>query len=461
MLFNSLEFLIFFPIVTLLYFLVQHKFRWLILLVASCLFYASLIPIYLLILCFIIILDYCAGILIATSRRPKNWLILSIVSNFAILAIFKYYDFFIENINAFSGSHFILLHLILPLGLSFHTFQSVSYTMEVYRKKQQPVKHFGYYALYVMYYPQLVAGPIERPQNLFPQFSAKHPFSSEKLYQGIRLMAWGFFKKVVVADRIGMFTDGIFNDPAASNGWSFILAAVFFTIQIYADFSGYTDIAIGASKCMGIDLMENFRRPYFARNIKSFWKRWHISLTTWFRDYLYIPMGGNRKGAALHYIFILITFIASGFWHGAAWTFLIWGALHGLFLLAYEILGHKVQIGKWPALFITMFAVTVAFVFFRINSLNDLPIFLAKLRHINGFSFSEMITAKGVQFGNISLLISFASIIYMFVIERFTLPNLINLDGKPYLDFAFFVGTLLAIIFFGLFNQSNFIYFQF
>jgi D-alanyl-lipoteichoic acid acyltransferase DltB (MBOAT superfamily) len=331
----------------------------------------------------------------------------------------------------------------------------------VYRKKQTAVKHFGYYALYVMYYPQLVAGPIERPQNLFPQFFTRQPFSSEKLYQGIRLMLWGFFKKLVVADRIGMFADGIFNDPGASNGWSFVLAAVFFTIQIYADFSGYTDIAIGASRCMGIDLMENFRRPYFARNIKAFWQRWHISLTTWFRDYLYIPMGGNRKGTTLRYVFILITFIISGFWHGAAWTFIIWGILHGLYLLFYEQFGQKMQIGKWPAWCITMLAVTIGFVFFRINRLEDLPIFIAKLRHLESFSLSKMISAKGVQFGNLSFIVSIFFISYMFMVERFTFPKLTNLDSKPLIDYCFFVGTLLAIIFFGVFNQSNFIYFQF
>ena len=461
MLFNSLNFLIFFPIVTLLYFLVPHRLRWFILLIASCIFYAALVPVYIFILFFIILLDYSAGLLIARGGHPKLWLWLSIIANFSILGVFKYYDFFIENINTLTGSSFILVHFVLPLGLSFHTFQSVSYTIEVYKKKQLPIRHLGYYALYVMYYPQLVAGPIERPQNLFPQFLKPVKFSSEKLFQGLRLMMWGLFKKVVIADRIGMFADGIYNDPSAANGWAFLLAAFFFFIQIYADFSGYTDIAIGASRCMGIDLMVNFRRPYFTRNIKEFWQKWHISLSSWFKDYLYIPMGGNRKGQALRYTFIMITFIVSGFWHGAAWTFVIWGALHGLYLWWYEWVGHKMKIGQTLAWFITMIAVAFGFIFFRVNQLADLQIFATKLYNIEPFSLSKLVTANGVQFGKVSFFFSMAFISYMFLIEWFTEPKLFSLDNNVKVDIGFSVITLICIIFFGVFDQNNFIYFQF
>ncbi|MBI2731361.1 MAG: MBOAT family protein [Sphingobacteriales bacterium] len=298
MLFNSLEFAIFFPVVTLLYFLVPYKLRWLHLLIASCIFYAAFIPSYLLILLLLILIDFFSGILIEKSTiHKKKWLILSIAANIGLLCVFKYYDFFIANINAGTGTNFLLLNWALPIGLSFHTFQSMSYTIEVYRGKQNAIRHFGYYALYVMFYPQLVAGPIERPYHLFPQFFTVQKFSTEKLYEGLRLMAWGFFKKLVIADRIGEYVDVVFKNPADVNAGNIWLAVFYFSIQIYADFSGYSDIAIGAARCMGIDLMINFNRPYFSLNIREFWTRWHISLSTWFRDYLYIPMGGNRKGS--------------------------------------------------------------------------------------------------------------------------------------------------------------------
>ena len=295
---------------------------------ASCIFYAAFIPQYLLILFFLIAIDYSAGLLIERRKDKKFWLIISIVANISLLGLFKYYDFFISNVNELTGSHLILLKWILPIGLSFHTFQSMSYTIEVYRGKQKAITHAGYYALYVMFYPQLVAGPIERPQNLLPQFLKKQPFSSQKLYEGLRLMAWGFFKKLVIADRIGQYADAVFNHPEHAGTLPVWLAVFFFSIQIYADFSGYSDIAIGAARCMGIDLSINFNRPYSSKNIREFWKRWHISLSSWFRDYVYIPLGGNRKGLLRKNINLLLTFILSAIWHGAGWTCIVWGFLH-------------------------------------------------------------------------------------------------------------------------------------
>ncbi|MGZ5286161.1 MAG: MBOAT family O-acyltransferase, partial [Flavisolibacter sp.] len=350
MLFNSIEFLFFFPIVTILYFVLPHKWRWLHLLIASCVFYMAFIPIYLLILFFTIIIDYIAGIMIenATGRRRKNYLIMSIVANVGVLAVFKYYNFFIENINQLfhswniTTSNVPYLDIILPIGLSFHTFQAMSYTIEVYRGKYKAEKHFGIYALYVMFYPQLVAGPIERPQNVLPQFHEKKFFNYDNVTDGLKLMMWGMFKKVVIADRLVQLTDPVFNDPHAYSPMVIVLAAIFFSFQIFCDFSGYSDIALGSARVMGFKLMKNFDRPYQARSISEFWKRWHISLSTWFRDYLYISLGGNRVSIPRWYFNLFFVFLVSGFWHGANWTFVIWGALHG-FYLVFAIISEKAR----------------------------------------------------------------------------------------------------------------------
>ncbi|MEO7524276.1 MAG: MBOAT family O-acyltransferase, partial [Ferruginibacter sp.] len=289
MLFNSYEFLIFFPIVTILYFLIPHRFRWFVLLVASCIFYMFFIPVYILILFFTIIIDYAAGIMIERSNNnKKHFLILSIIANVGVLAFFKYFNFLAVNVNSVADENIIpVLNIILPIGLSFHTFQAMSYTIEVYRGNQKAEKHLGIYALYVMFYPQLVAGPIERPQNILPQFKIKHSFNIDLLYSGLRLMLWGLYKKVVVADRLSIYVDAIYNSPLEySNFLNVLIAFFFFSIQIYCDFSGYSDIAIGAARVLGIDLMVNFNRPYESKNIREFWSRWHISLSTWFRDYV-------------------------------------------------------------------------------------------------------------------------------------------------------------------------------
>lgn len=462
MLFNSLEFIIFFPLVTVLYFLVPHKFRWIWLLAASCVFYAAFIPSYLLILLLLILIDYSAGLLIEKGNNRKLWLIVSIVANIALLAIFKYYNFLIGNINSLTGSHYILLHWALPIGLSFHTFQSMSYTIEVYRRNQAAIKHPGYYALYVMFYPQLVAGPIERPRNLLPQLFKKQEFSAQHLYEGLRLMAWGFFKKTVIADRIGQFADAVFNHPAGASPSSTWLAVLFFSIQIYADFSGYSDIAIGAARCMGIDLSINFNRPYQSTNIHEFWKRWHISLSSWFRDYVYIPLGGNRKGAFRRNVNIMLTFILSAFWHGAGWTFITWGILHGMYTLLYEAL-KKIKIPAAAGWLTCFILVCFAWIFFRASSLQNARDIITSGSSLTDLSFSNMLSIKGtgIEFGNFSLLLSFGMIVYMFIVEKYTHPKMFDLNEKKIADIFLFTGTLLLIIFFGVFHKSSFIYFQF
>src|ERR1043165_6740014 len=346
MLFNSLHFVFFFILTTTVYFLLPHKWRWAFLLLISCYFYAVFVPIYILILAFTIVVDYWAGRLIEDHRHQRRPLLLaSLIVNIGFLAFFKYYNFLNENLTHLLGlagrnNPIPALRILLPIGLSFHTFQAMSYTIEVYRGNQKAERHFGIYALYVMFYPQLVAGPIERPQNMLHQFHRKVGFNYDRVVAGLRLTLWGLFKKIVIADRLSIYVDAVYNNATHHSGITCIVATIFFAFQIYCDFSGYSGIALGAAKVLGIDLMENFRRPYLATSIKDFWSRWHISLSTWFRDYLYIPLGGSRVKMPRHILNLLIVFMVSGLWHGANWTFLIWGALHGLYLTG-ELILHK------------------------------------------------------------------------------------------------------------------------
>ena len=336
MLFNSFHFFFFFIIVTSLYFLFPHKFRWALLLAASCYFYMAFIPVYILILGFTIVIDYFAGIWLEKSegKKRKYFLIASLIANIGVLAIFKYYNFLNNNLsdllNSFGYNNSIPnLSIILPIGLSFHTFQAMSYTIEVYRGNQKAERNFGIYSLYVMFYPQLVAGPIERPQNLIHQFYEKHYFDYERVVEGLKLMLWGLFMKLVIADRLAIYVNAVYNNSAQHSGITLLVATVFFAFQIYCDFAGYSSIAIGAARVMGFNLMTNFNRPYFSTSISEFWKRWHISLSSWFKDYLYISLGGNRVSIPRWYLNLFIVFVISGLWHGANWTFIIWVRLMG------------------------------------------------------------------------------------------------------------------------------------
>jgi alginate O-acetyltransferase complex protein AlgI len=474
MLFNSFEFLIFFIVVTTLYFVLPHRFRWLVLLLASCGFYMAFIPAYILILLGTIIIDYIAGIYIekAEGVARKRYLTLSIVANVGVLAVFKYFDFFIDNTNALLAQLNIATHplpylnIILPLGLSFHTFQAMSYTIEVYRGHQKAEKHFGIYALYVMFYPQLVAGPIERPQNLLHQFWEEHQFSYEDLLNGLRLMLWGLFKKAVIADRLSLYADAIFKYPQDYHGLQIIVGVVCFAIQIYCDFSGYSDMAIGSARCMGFKLMTNFKRPYFATSIKEFWAKWHISLSTWFRDYLYFSLGGNRAGTFKMYRNIALVFLLSGFWHGANWTFLVWGAIHGFFNICYVILERNFKkvmsadtwVLKSTGWLITSCIVGLAWIFFRSSNIGTAWYMVASIFSADD-EYALFKTIK--NFGTLSLAAGISSTLYMFIIERFTDPRLDWFNHKPAIDVAFCITTLLGILCLGVFSKQTFIYFQF
>jgi D-alanyl-lipoteichoic acid acyltransferase DltB (MBOAT superfamily) len=377
MLFNSLHFAIFFPLVTLIYFLVPFRYRWAWMLAASCYFYMAFVPIYIVILGVTILVDYAAGLQIEKSQGAKrrHWLWASIVVTCAVLFIFKYYGFYVSNVNAlaeFLGWNYSIkaLEILLPIGLSFHTFQSLSYVIEVYRGEQKAEPHFGIYSLYVMYYPQLVAGPIERPQNILHQLHEEKPFNFENLSVGLKFMMMGLFKKVVIADNLAPFVNRIYNSPGEANQLEAILATVLFAFQIFYDFSGYSDMARGASKVMGIDLMINFNHPYFAKSVSDFWSRWHISLSTWFRDYVYIPLGGSRVSALKNARNLLVTFLLSGLWHGANWTYVIWGGLNGAFLILEKYLGLA-KLPKPLRWLITFTLICFTWIFFRANSLSD------------------------------------------------------------------------------------------
>lgn len=463
----------------LLYFILPHKYRWFLLLVASCYFYMSFVPIYILILLFTIVVDYFAGILIEKNKGSKRkfFLLASLVSNIGVLSIFKYYNFFRENFDLITqplGLNLSIpyLSILLPIGLSFHTFQAISYTIEVYRGEQRAEKHFGIFALYVLFFPQLVAGPIERPQNLLPQFRQIHFFDGERVSNGLKLMVWGFFKKIVIADRLSVLVDTVYANPHLYNGPSLILATVFFAFQIYCDFSGYTDIAIGIAQIMGFKLMDNFRRPYHSRSISEFWKRWHISLSTWFKDYLYIPMGGNRVSRKRWYFNLFFVFLISGLWHGANWTFVIWGALHGFYLVfgiisesARNKIKSKIPLFKAKifsnsvSLITTFILVCIAWVFFRATSLSDAIYIITHF--LSGWS-SGFVGNLGLD--HIEILIGIASISFMEFIhliqEHKGMRNF--LSNKPtWIRWLIYISIILFILLFGVFETKQFIYFQF
>lgn len=346
MLFNSLHFAIFFPVVAAAYFALPYRVRWAFLLAASYYFYMAWEPGYVLLIWISTLVDYIVALRIGCTpdiRRRRGWLYFSLAVNIGLLFFFKYYNFFADTLQfataslGFPGG---LPHspFLLPVGISFYTFQKLSYTLEVYWGRQIPERHLGRFALYVAFFPQLVAGPIERPGNLLPQFLEKHDFDYERVTGGLKLMVWGLFQKAVIADRLAQVVDYVYADPSRHGGPALAVATVFFAFQILCDFSGYTDIAIGAAQVLGFRLMANFRRPYFASSTADFWRRWHISLSSWFRDYLYIPLGGNRVTLPRWIINIVLVFLLCGFWHGARWTFVGWGLLHASYLVLGRVL---------------------------------------------------------------------------------------------------------------------------
>jgi len=483
MLFNSLHFLIFFPVVTTLYFLLPHRYRWALLLAASCYFYMALIPAYILILFFLIGVDYIAGLLIenAAGVKRKLFLILSLVANIGVLGFFKYFNFLNDNIHHLAEAlgfswPVANLSIILPVGLSFHTFQSISYTIEVYRGRQRAERHLGIYALYVMFYPQLVAGPIERPQNLLHQFFDKHSFDYQRVTDGLKLMAWGLFKKVVIADRLAEAVNQVYDSPEGYSGAALLLATYYFAIQIYCDFSGYTDIALGAAQVMGFRLMENFRSPYHASSIAEFWKRWHISLSTWFRDYLYIPLGGNRISKPRWYFNLFFVFLVSGLWHGANWTFVIWGAFHGFYLIfslwtqnIRQRLTSLLSLDRAPALhnllrvFLTFNLVAFAWIFFRAPSLSQA---LYIVSHLFAFGSSPRpgVALEPLLLGRTDMIIALLAVLVMeagHLMQKYSRVRDVLARQPALVRWTAYYAVVYATLFFWKTGYHQFIYFQF
>ena len=399
MLFNSIEFLIFLPIVTVLFYVLPHRWRWAMLLAASCFFYMWFIPKYILILLVTIAIDYAAGILMERwdddPRRKKTCLVVSIVSTCTVLFIFKYLNFCSENLVALAHSlgwshPDKVLSIALPIGLSFHTFQSLSYVIEVFRGRQRAEHHAGYYALYVMFYPQLVTGPIERPQNLLRQLHDEKTLSYDNVARGLRLVLFGLFLKMVVADNLGALVDQIYEAPERFGRIDIALGMMLYSFQIYGDFFGYSSIALGCARMMGFTLVDNFRAPYLSDSIREFWHRWHISLSTWFRDYLYIPLGGSRVALPRWMLNTMVVFTVCGIWHGANWTFMLWGAAYGLILIAerglrevhlFDRIGGRTGRAVVHALNIakTFIIVTLLWSLFRAPSLGNLHSLYASL----------------------------------------------------------------------------------
>ncbi len=471
MLFNSLYFIfVFFPIVTFGYFMLPWKWRWFWLLAASCLFYMFFVPKYILILAVTILIDYVAGRVMESCRpeRRRMFLVMSIVSNLGMLFFFKYFNFFSENLHQAAEAlgwnmPIPYLSIILPIGLSFHTFQSLSYVIEVYRGRQKAERHLGIFALYVMFYPQLVAGPIERPQNLLPQFHERHDFDYAKFVSGLQLVMWGLFKKTVVADRAAVFVNQIYGNLSAYHGSHYLLATVLFAFQIYGDFSGYSDIARGLARTMGFELMRNFRAPYLAASISEFWQRWHISLSSWFRDYVYISLGGNRVSQSRNYFNLFVTFLLSGLWHGANWTYVIWGSLNGLYLIAQKYLGERfrVRVAHVWAVAVNFVLVCLTWVFFRAASLSDAMRVLSSIAR-EGLDWAALRPYVLSNSMHLTLVAVFIGLLCFcdwlaFGGGAVRFKPMRPLIWRP----ALTVLALTAVLIFGRFANTQFIYFQF
>ena len=468
MIFSSLEFMVFLPVVFGLYWMLQRQVRWqnLLVVVASYVFYGWWDWRFLLLIAFTSACSYFSGLIINDGRWRKTALWGNIIINLAILGLFKYYDFFaIEFARLFGlSADSVTLNLILPVGISFYTFQALSYSIDIYRSKMEPTRDVVAFFAYVSFFPQLVAGPIERATNLLPQFQRQRQFDYSMAVDGVRQMLWGFFKKVVVADNCAVFVDKIWADVGSQSSVNLAMAAVLFAIQIYCDFSGYSDIAIGTAKLFGIRLMRNFMVPYFSRDIAEFWRRWHISLTTWFRDYVYIPLGGSRVSKAKVVRNTFIIFLVSGFWHGANWTFLAWGAFHAVLFLPLILLGknrkytNTIAEGRWlpnlkelGQMVLTFVLAVLGWILFRSQSIGEALDFYAGLVRGGWSVFNPPMRA-------------IAFVAMMLVVEWLQREREHGLDmsGVRYraVRYACYLTVLAVIFVYGVFNET-FIYFQF
>lgn len=483
MLFNSLEFLIFLVVIITVYYMIPHRFRWFILLVGSYYFYMSWNPALIILILITTIITYISARLMKYDKWRKTLMIISVISCLGILFFFKYFELLVSTVVSIANLTLLsidnpTLNILLPVGISFYTFQTLSYVIDVYNKKIEPEKHFGIYALFICFFPQLVAGPIERPQNLIPQLKTEKLFSYDKAIYGVKLMIWGFFKKIVIADSVASFVNLAYNNVEAANSVALVIATFLFAIQIFCDFSAYTDIARGCANILGIDLMDNFKQPYLSKNIKEFWSRWHISLSSWFRDYVYIPMGGNRVKKQRFYFNLLVTFVLSGLWHGANYTFIVWGLLHGLYLVVYNLIKGKsnslesnINIVKAINVTFTFLIVCFAWIFFRANSMNDAIIIVDKVFSSTLFQVESIINAISFMglnnIGNMITLVISISILIAYEIAS-KRNDVIDKVSKMNVVFRWSMYTILSllVLVFKLIQMSrgqvnDFIYFQF
>lgn len=515
MLFNSVQFLIFFPIVFVCYFfcslvIKKNIVTQIVLLGFSLFFYACWKPAYLILILISIVITYFSGILMELKPNRKSLVLLfSLVSNLAILFFFKYYNFFADTINYFTtkhgeGSVIPVINVLLPVGISFYTFQALGYSIDVYKNKVKAEKNFITYALFVTFFPQLVAGPIERTGNLLPQFKVDYDFDYDRITSGIKLAAWGYFEKIVIADRLAIYVNGIFNNLENATGASLVLASFLFSFQVLCDFSGYSDIAIGVARILGFNLMRNFKRPFFSKSIGEVWTRWHISLSSWFKDYLYFPLGGSRVSKPRHCFNLLVVMIVSGFWHGAAWHYVAWGLMHGIFQVVglltspfrSKILvlchlgtydksvkkGIRVKRGwQFVQIFITFSLFVAAGAIFRANSMGDYWTILKKAAGVpseignffSGLSSSGIVSSikdlfvlrEGVSgYGIKNCLIAIFLCFFLLFVDYLTRKergyDIIKRQPLVIRWICYYLLTF-AIIFLSVNGKSQFVYFQF
>ncbi|MDL2327449.1 MBOAT family protein [Ruminococcaceae bacterium OttesenSCG-928-A11] len=487
MLFNSVHFLLFFPIVTLVYFIIPLRWRWLWLLAASYYFYMSWNPRYAVLIAFSTVVTWLSGLLVGRAKTAggrRLWVALSLGLNLAVLFFFKYWGFAMGTLERLLAAANIQLaapafDVLLPVGISFYTFQALSYTMDVYRGEVPVEKNILRYALFVSFFPQLVAGPIERSKNLLTQVNQTHRLDYDRLKSGLLIMGVGYFQKMVVADRAAILVDTVFGDHQSYAGPQIIVAALLFAVQIHGDFAGYSSIAIGSARILGFDLMQNFRQPYLAGSIREFWQRWHISLSTWFRDYLYIPMGGSRKGRLRTQLNTMVTFLVSGLWHGASWTFVLWGGLHG----AWQVVGNLTRAARealyarlrlptksalWRAgrVAFTFILVDFAWVLFRAPGVTA---FVQIVRSAFDFSHLGAFSITGLGLGGAELMVLAGAVLLLaawdFAGHRGGDTLALLGRQKTVVRWIFYYLLLYVIVRFGVFGTGytppEFIYFQF
>ena len=466
MLFNSLTYLLFFPIICIIYWSIFSKYRNIMLLIASYYFYMSWEPTYAILIIITSLSTWGCALLIDKNEKQKKQIIaLCIIINLFILFTFKYYNFAINTITSiisFTGYKLYIPHsyFLLPVGISFYTFQCIGYIIDVYRKDIKPEKNLVTYALFVSFFPQLVAGPIERAKNLLPQFHTRHTFNGDSFIDGLKMMIWGYFMKLCIAGNVAPYVDAVYNNVPNHNGTSFLLATFFFTFQIFCDFGGYSLIAIGTAKCLGFKLMQNFNHPYLSLSVKEFWRRWHISLSSWFSDYVYIPLGGSRCDRMKHYRNLMITMLTSGLWHGANWTFVCWGGLHGLYLICnsyYSKLTKKKSITpKIIRIIFTFSFISLAWIFFRANSISDAFAIFYDIIIDHGPLF------KGDGIPSLILPILMIGILLLKEIkDEFRLKQSLMHNPNPWISIPSSAMIIIIILLCAEFNSGQFIYFQF